>query len=40
VNEFVSKGKNCPFDGWQLRGWPVATLINGKIIMKNSKFEG
>ena len=40
VNEFVSKGKNCPFDGWQLRGWPVATLINGKIIMKNSKLEG
>ncbi|QPM67086.1 dihydroorotase [Atribacter laminatus] len=36
VNEFVSKGRNCPFDGWQLKGWPVATIVNGKIMMRPS----
>jgi len=36
VNEFVSKGRNCPFDGWKLKGWPVATIVNGKIMMRPS----
>jgi dihydroorotase len=39
VEEFISKGKNCPFDGWQLKGWPVATIVNGKIMMRDSKLE-
>ncbi|NLJ49036.1 MAG: dihydroorotase [Candidatus Atribacteria bacterium] len=39
VNEFFSKGKNCPFDGWPLKGWPVVTIVKGKILMRNSKLE-
>lgn len=31
VNEFVSLGKNSPFDGWILRGWPVMTVVSGEI---------
>ncbi|HHY40525.1 MAG TPA: dihydroorotase [Syntrophaceticus sp.] len=31
VSEFVSLGKNSPFDGWVLRGWPVMTIVSGEI---------
>jgi len=27
--EFVSKGKNTPFDGKKLKGWPVMTIYKG-----------
>ncbi|RBW67348.1 dihydroorotase [Bacillus taeanensis] len=30
--EFVSKGKNTPFAGWKCKGWPVLTLVDGKIV--------
>jgi len=33
VGQFESKGKNCPFDGWSLRGWPVYTIVGGKVVM-------
>ncbi|MDR4886564.1 dihydroorotase [Fredinandcohnia sp. QZ13] len=29
---FVSKGKNTPFVGWECKGWPVMTLVNGSIV--------
>ncbi|MFC0418744.1 dihydroorotase [Cytobacillus solani] len=29
--QFLSKGKNTPFAGWECRGWPVLTMVNGKI---------
>lgn len=29
---FVSLGKNTPFTGMELQGWPVMTLIDGKIV--------
>jgi dihydroorotase len=28
---FLSKGKNTPFAGWECKGWPVLTMVNGKI---------
>lgn len=31
VEEFVSLGKNSPFDGWVLRGWPVMTVAAGEV---------
>lgn len=31
-NEFFSKGKNTPFDGWKLKGCPVMTLVNGQVV--------
>ncbi|NDI33643.1 dihydroorotase [Chengkuizengella sediminis] len=29
---FLSKGKNTPFTGWELQGWPVKTLVAGKVV--------
>ncbi|MBI5421971.1 dihydroorotase [Candidatus Peregrinibacteria bacterium] len=29
--ELVSKGKNTPFHGMTLKGWPVATILNGEV---------
>ena len=40
VNEFESKGRNCPFDGWKLKGKAVMTIVGGKIAMsEGSIFE-
>lgn len=30
--EFLSKGKNTPFSGWKVKGWPVMTISEGKIV--------
>ena len=32
ANLFKSKGRNCPFDGWDLKGWPVKTICGGNIV--------
>ncbi|NBI29445.1 dihydroorotase [Chengkuizengella marina] len=29
---FLSKGRNTPFKGWKLQGWPVKTLVGGKVV--------
>ncbi|MDG4655860.1 dihydroorotase [Ectobacillus antri] len=37
--KFASKGKNTPFAGWKCKGWPVMTLLEGKIVwQKESVF--
>ncbi|EGK13223.1 dihydroorotase [Desmospora sp. 8437] len=36
--EFASKGKNTPFTGWKAKGWPVLTLVAGRIIHKDTKL--
>lgn len=28
---FQSKGRNTPFGGWVLKGWPVATIVGGTV---------
>lgn len=28
---FLSKGRNTPFTDWECKGWPVLTMVNGKI---------
>lgn len=35
VEHFISLGKNSPFNGWELRGWPVLTVVTGKVVMNN-----
>jgi len=30
-----SKSKNTPFDGWQLRGGVVATIVGGRLVYRN-----
>lgn len=29
---FASKGTNTPFTGWACKGWPIMTLVDGKIV--------
>lgn len=36
--EFASKGKNTPFIGWKLKGWPVITLRAGEIIYRDPEL--
>ncbi|MCA0988005.1 dihydroorotase [Guptibacillus algicola] len=37
---FVSKGKNTPFKGWNCKGWPAVTYVNGKkVFEKGSDHE-
>jgi dihydroorotase len=31
-NTFVSKGRNTPFDGWECTGWPIMTIVDGKVV--------
>jgi dihydroorotase len=33
-----SKSKNTPFDGWQLRGAVVATIVGGRVVYRNEVF--
>lgn len=28
----LSKSSNTPFGGWELKGWPVTTIVNGNIV--------
>jgi dihydroorotase len=37
---FYSKGKNTPFAGLTLQGWPVLTLRRGRVVMENGKVNG
>lgn len=32
ANRFRSKSRNTPFHGWELRGAPVMTLVQGKVV--------
>ncbi len=31
-NKFMSKAKNSPFIGWEVKGWPVYTIVEGNIV--------
>ncbi|MDF2658155.1 MAG: pyrC [Paenibacillus sp.] len=31
-SEFLSKGRNTPFTGWKLYGWPSLTMVGGKTV--------
>lgn len=35
IQEFLSKGKNSPYDGWETTGVPVLTVVAGKVVMEN-----
>ena len=37
VKNFYSKGRNCPFDGWELQGKPVMTIVRGQIAMQEGE---
>ena len=34
ASQFQSLSRNCPFDGWQLQGKPVLTMIGGRVVFE------
>jgi dihydroorotase len=36
VNTFYSKGRNCPFNGWDLQGKAILTIVAGRIVAKDN----
>ncbi|MBZ4653611.1 MAG: dihydroorotase [Peptococcaceae bacterium] len=39
AKDFYSKGKNSPVDGKTYQGWPVMTIVDGKIVMEDGKVK-
>lgn len=37
--QFLSKGKNTPFNGYRVAGWPVMTLVGGKVVYKDEQMN-
>lgn len=35
VNTFESKGKNTPFDGWEVTGKVITTICGGRIVYQS-----
>ena len=35
-NEFASKGRNTPFDGWKVKGKILYTICDGKVVYQNA----
>jgi dihydroorotase len=31
VEQFASKSRNCPFNGWAVKGRAVATIVGGEV---------
>ncbi|HUV97902.1 MAG TPA: dihydroorotase family protein [Candidatus Paceibacterota bacterium] len=38
VNAFHSKSKHSPFEGWSVRGLPLKTFVNGKLVMNEGEL--
>ena len=38
ASEFHSKAKYSPFDGWKLKGKPVKTFVNGRLVMDEGQI--
>jgi len=34
---FFSKGRSTPFAGWSLKGWPVMTVVGGRVAWRDLK---
>ncbi|MGX9133595.1 dihydroorotase [Rummeliibacillus sp. JY-2-4R] len=37
AEDFVSKGRNTPFNGWKAVGWPALTIYNGNIVWEDAQ---
>ncbi len=37
--QFLSKGKNTPFNGYRVAGWPVMTLVGGKVAYQDAQMN-
>ncbi|WP_042348997.1 dihydroorotase [Bacillus massiliigorillae] len=39
VEKFASKGKNTPFGGWNCKGWPVLTMVDGTVVWQKESVK-
>jgi dihydroorotase-like cyclic amidohydrolase len=30
----------CAYDGWEVKGWPVLTMVRGEVVMEEGKILG
>jgi dihydroorotase len=37
ASRFESRGRNTPFDGWILKGWPAMTIVGGRLAWKDAR---
>lgn len=37
--QFLSKGKNTPFGGWQCKAWPAMTIFGGQIVWQEEAHQ-
>ena len=40
ADQFHSKSRNTPFDGWRLRGAVAATIVDGRVVYTNDAVAG
>jgi dihydroorotase (multifunctional complex type) len=40
ASKFYSKAKYSPFDGWRVKGVPVKTFVNGRLVMSEGEVVG
>ena len=40
VNSFYSKGRNCPFNGWDLQGKAILAIAAGRVVAKDGIIAG
>ncbi len=38
AQKFFSRSHNCPFDGWEVKGRTVATVVGGKVVFNGGKI--
>jgi dihydroorotase len=39
VGDFASKSSNSPYDRWKLKGYPVMTMVGGRIVYREGEFQ-
>ena len=37
ARSFRSKARNCPFDGWSVRGRTLLTMVGGKVVHEETE---
>lgn len=40
AEQFASAGRNCPFEGWDVAGRAVATIVNGEVRLLRERARG
>jgi dihydroorotase len=39
TSQFQSLARNCPFEGWRLRGQAVLTMVGGRVVMREGAIK-